>query len=137
MDLDDILNHAEAHETVSGGGEGAVSSLGGEAFLANMAAITDVSTDMLSWDDIPWPVAARPASPSDITFDAIKEFILSPAAHGANVHLRARLHLALLRWHPDKFEGRYLNRVYTRDFMRVKEAVGKIAMVLGQLLRGD
>ncbi|CEL60902.1 chromodomain-helicase-DNA-binding protein 1 [Rhizoctonia solani AG-1 IB] len=52
MDLDDILNHAEAHETVSGGGEAAVSSLGGEAFLANMAAITDVSTDMLSWDDI-------------------------------------------------------------------------------------
>ncbi|KAG9094891.1 hypothetical protein FRC06_010361 [Ceratobasidium sp. 370] len=52
MDLDDILNHAEAHETVTAGGDAAVSSLGGEAFLANMAAITDVSTDMLSWDDI-------------------------------------------------------------------------------------
>ena len=52
MDLDDILNHAEAHETVTEGAEAAISSLGGEAFLANMAAITDVSTVMLSWDDI-------------------------------------------------------------------------------------
>ncbi|GLB37603.1 putative DUF4208 [Lyophyllum shimeji] len=49
MDLDDILNRAEAHETMEGGDGGA--SLGGESFLAQFAAVSDVKNDM-SWEDI-------------------------------------------------------------------------------------
>lgn len=49
MDLDDVLNRAEAHETVTGGDGGA--SLGGEGFLAQFAAVSDVKNDM-SWEDI-------------------------------------------------------------------------------------
>ncbi|CAE6414800.1 unnamed protein product [Rhizoctonia solani] len=78
MDLDDILNHAEAHETVSGGGEAAVSSLGGEAFLANMAAITDVSTDMLSWDDI-IPLEERERAEQEEAEQAEAEAIIQAA----------------------------------------------------------
>lgn len=48
MDLDDILNHAEDHETMQGA-EG--TSLGGESFLAQFAAISDVKND-LNWEDI-------------------------------------------------------------------------------------
>ena len=48
MDLDDILNRAEDHETMTGA-EGA--SLGGEGFLAQFAAVSDVKNDM-SWEDI-------------------------------------------------------------------------------------
>ena len=48
MDLDDILNRAEDHETMTGG-EGA--SLGGEGFLATFAAVSDIKNDM-SWEDI-------------------------------------------------------------------------------------
>ena len=47
MDLDDILNRAEDHETITGGDGGA--SLGGESFLASVAF--DVKTEM-SWEDI-------------------------------------------------------------------------------------
>lgn len=47
MDLDEILNRAEDHETMQGA-EG--TSLGGEGFLAQFAAI-DVKNDM-SWEDI-------------------------------------------------------------------------------------
>jgi hypothetical protein len=40
MDLDDILNRAEDHETVTGGGGGA--PLGSEGFLASVAFVSDV-----------------------------------------------------------------------------------------------
>jgi len=49
MDLDDILNRAEHHETVAATGEGA--SLGGEGFLAQFANVSDVRNDM-NWEDI-------------------------------------------------------------------------------------
>lgn len=50
MDLDDILNRAEDHETMAAGGDGGA-SLGGESFLAQFAAVSDVKNDM-SWEDI-------------------------------------------------------------------------------------
>ena len=50
MDLDDILNRAEDHETMADGGDGGA-SLGGEGFLATFAAVSDVKNDM-SWEDI-------------------------------------------------------------------------------------
>jgi chromodomain-helicase-DNA-binding protein 1 len=48
MDLDDILNRAEDHETIQGA-EGA--SLGGEGFLSQFASVSDIKNDM-SWEDI-------------------------------------------------------------------------------------
>ena len=50
MDLDDILNQAEEHETVGAANAGGA-SLGGEGFLNQMAIVSDVKAD-LSWDDI-------------------------------------------------------------------------------------
>ncbi|KZT26679.1 transcription regulator [Neolentinus lepideus HHB14362 ss-1] len=50
MDLDDILNRAEDHETIAAGSAGGA-SLGGEGFLAQFAAVSDVKNDM-SWEDI-------------------------------------------------------------------------------------
>ncbi|KAF8919828.1 transcription regulator [Mucidula mucida] len=49
MDLDDILTRAEDHETMADGGTGA--SLGGEGFLAQFAAVSDIKNDM-NWEDI-------------------------------------------------------------------------------------
>ncbi|KAI0341938.1 hypothetical protein BDW22DRAFT_219821 [Trametopsis cervina] len=49
MDLDDILNRAEHHETLASNNDG--TSLGGEGFLAQFANISDVKNDM-SWEDI-------------------------------------------------------------------------------------
>ena len=48
MDLDDILNRAEQHETLANN-EG--TSLGGEGFLAQFANVSDVKNDM-AWEDI-------------------------------------------------------------------------------------
>lgn len=51
MDLDDILNRAEDHETMAQAGEAGGASLGGEGFLAQFAAVSDVKNDM-NWEDI-------------------------------------------------------------------------------------
>ena len=50
MDLDDILNHAEDHETLASGGAG-TTSMGGEGFLSQFASVSDIKNDM-SWEDI-------------------------------------------------------------------------------------
>jgi len=50
MNLDDILKSAEDHETMASGGDGGT-SLGGEGFLAQFAAVSDVKNDM-NWEDI-------------------------------------------------------------------------------------
>ena len=50
MDLDDILNRAEDHETEVNERDGGA-SLGGEGFLASFAAVSDIRNDM-SWEDI-------------------------------------------------------------------------------------
>ena len=50
MNLDDILKSAEDHETMATDGDGGA-SLGGEGFLAQFAAVSDVKNDM-SWEDI-------------------------------------------------------------------------------------
>ena len=50
MDLDDILNHAEDHETLASGGAGST-SMGGEGFLSQFASVSDIKNDM-SWEDI-------------------------------------------------------------------------------------
>ena len=54
MDLDDILTKADAFDTDAAAQPGGT-SLGGEGFLSQFAAIQDVKNDMnddLSWDDI-------------------------------------------------------------------------------------
>ncbi len=48
MDLDDILNRAEDHETMAAETS---ASLGGEGFLQQFAVVSDIKND-LSWDDI-------------------------------------------------------------------------------------
>jgi len=50
MNLDDVLKSAEDHETMAADGDGGT-SLGGEGFLAQFAAVSDVKNDM-NWEDI-------------------------------------------------------------------------------------
>jgi chromodomain-helicase-DNA-binding protein 1 len=49
MDLDDIINRAEAYETATAP---TGTSLGGDEFLQQFAAVQDIKTDMASWEDI-------------------------------------------------------------------------------------
>lgn len=88
----------------------------------------------LSFRDIPWPLFQVPKSPALITPHNVAAFLLSPT-HSAQKTRRERLRCALLLWHPDKFEGRYLDRVRESERDAVQEGVKAVARCLHELLQ--
>ncbi|KAG6381945.1 hypothetical protein JVT61DRAFT_569 [Boletus reticuloceps] len=101
----------------------------------------------LTFADIPWPLFStmrRPLRMEDITPEAITTFLLldidGAATPTKNDHCsrrnRDKLKETLLRFHPDKFEGRFMHRVPASDTEVVKEAVGQLARVLNVLMSG-
>lgn len=79
----------------------------------------------------------------DITVEAISTFLLPERVPSNDIpqdidtiqkERRNKLRETMLRFHPDKFEGRILRRVRERDQERVREAVGKVTRAVGELL---
>ncbi|KAF8839101.1 hypothetical protein BDN67DRAFT_906212 [Paxillus ammoniavirescens] len=113
----------------------------------------------LTFADIPWPLfTGQPLSShrsssdhvltltiEEITAEAVSAFLLSdidnllpttPNSSEIKRRDRDKLKETLLRFHPDKFEGRLMRRVLAGDRDRVKEAVGQVARVLNTLMKG-
>ncbi|KAJ7496909.1 hypothetical protein FB451DRAFT_1119953 [Mycena latifolia] len=113
----------------------------------------------LSFSDIPWPIASahrqkpdkkgdskagppHTVSLDDLTVDAIAAFLVPSATSGPSTHAddkkhrKDKLRETILRFHPDKFEGRLLKRVRESDQPRVTEAVGVVVRALNTLM-GD
>ena len=97
--------------------------------------------------DIPWPVyqafgdkSHRPSSLSvdDLTIDAVSTFLLPSSddqdPDALRKDRRERLRDAMLRFHPDKFEGRVMPRVRADEQDVVREAVGVVARALNTLM---
>ena len=114
----------------------------------------------LCFTDVPWPVFPTEVGSSDrkgkrsaaeytvrlddLTADSISRFLLStPQTNASGSTLsddaakkarRDRLRETMLRFHPDKFEGRILPRVQEADRDAVREGVSKVAIALNQLM---
>ncbi|KAL0955854.1 hypothetical protein HGRIS_002056 [Hohenbuehelia grisea] len=118
----------------------------------------------LAFEDIPWPILAAYPKPSkrergskpkpsftseELTPDAISLFILPPSSsssasssHTADEKAvqelkkerKDKLREAMLRFHPDKFEGRVMARVRPQDREKVQTAVGQVARALNTLM---
>lgn len=115
----------------------------------------------LSFEDIPWPVLVKDIGPSldkkgksratnvvqvdieDLTLEDISAFLLPdgrPAESTtsdkdvAKKERRDKLRETMLRFHPDKFEGRIMRSVREADKERVREGVGKVARAINDLL---
>lgn len=115
----------------------------------------------LSFGDIPWPLFV-PVTHSDtahsdsssitlehFTVAAISAFLIpistiSALAQDVGVSLpthdrdkkekKEKLRETMLRFHPDKFEGRVMRKIIETDKDRVREAVGQVARVLNTLM---
>ncbi|KAG8924603.1 hypothetical protein FRC02_010329 [Tulasnella sp. 418] len=87
----------------------------------------------LDFRAIPWPVFPSPDAPSAITKSSVSEFLLS-SLHSSGKSKKQRLREGLLLFHPDRFEGRFLARVKAQDQLVVKEAVGRTARALNELV---
>ena len=98
--------------------------------------------ETLEFDDIPWPVVTaqhqskkRPSVPrrsitiEELTVEAITAFLL-PAGEEKK---KEKLRESFLRFHPDKFEGRFMKFVKESDKEKVKEAIGQVSRVLMSL----
>ncbi|KAI0764330.1 hypothetical protein BD413DRAFT_577011 [Trametes elegans] len=103
----------------------------------------------LRFGDVPWPVLPPSSSSKDdrsvlledFTAEAISAFLLSSAdvpdereAEAAKKDRKERLRETMLRFHPDKFEGRIMRLVRASDKEMVKEAVGVVARTLNTLM---
>lgn len=118
---------------------------------------TEISIESeLTFDDIPWPIAnahrskashSRTMTPritvDELTKEAVATFLLPVHDQGGVEEVerrtkerRERLREAILRFHPDKFEGRFMRRVKETDQERVREAIGQVSRVLNSLMGG-
>lgn len=91
------------------------------------------STQPITFRNIPWPLMRIPTGPESITPQAVGAFLLSPL-HSQDKSRKERLRGAMLRWHSDKFEGRWMARIDESERAKVKEAVGAVARSLTELM---
>ena len=83
---------------------------------------------------MPWPVLKTPSHPEELTAGAIGAFVLSPAHSGEKGH-RDRLKEQLLRWHPDRFESKWLSKVQDPGEKElVRRAAGQVVRGLDELM---
>ncbi|KIK09244.1 hypothetical protein K443DRAFT_451405 [Laccaria amethystina LaAM-08-1] len=106
----------------------------------------------ISFHSIPWPVAAAyqckanksndkkraTFSVDDLTAEAISAFLLDSIsgrpAEERKKERREKLREAFLRFHPDKFEGRFMRGVTREDEEKVRQAIGQVSRALNVLL---
>ncbi|KAG8919042.1 hypothetical protein FRC01_001509 [Tulasnella sp. 417] len=79
-----------------------------------------------------WPVHPPPKSIDDLTKDSISAFVLSDL-HSAEKTKKQRLRDALLLYHPDRFEGKFMAFVRDQDRAQVTEGVGRVVRALNAL----
>ncbi|OCH85061.1 hypothetical protein OBBRIDRAFT_342603 [Obba rivulosa] len=80
---------------------------------------------------VPWPTFHTVTGPDDITHDRVSEFIFHPLRRSMQHKTRRdRLKIELVRWHPDKFNGRTLPRIFVPDQARVGEVAQAVAKCL-------
>ncbi|TFK23150.1 hypothetical protein FA15DRAFT_670755 [Coprinopsis marcescibilis] len=109
------------------------------------------SKRVLRFHDIPWPIAAAYEVGSSkqrsqlsegakavlktehFTQEAISAFLL-PSTDEEKPARKERLRESFLRFHPDKFEGRFLRRVAKEDEELVQETIGQVSRALNNLL---
>jgi hypothetical protein len=87
----------------------------------------------ISYLDIPWPVIDRERA---LTEEDIRIFVLLPPGSEKldDKSKKDRLRETMLRFHPDKFEGRIMARVRPKDQERVKEAMNLVVRTVQKLM---
>jgi len=91
--------------------------------------LADASKDSLTFADFPWPIAAAQdraeVAIDDLTVEAVSAFLFPE-----NVERKERLREAFLRFHPDKFEGRFMHRIQPSEVDKVRAGIGQVSRVL-------
>lgn len=86
-----------------------------------------------AFSDVPWPVMPPVVDVRDITTSGVAKFLLH-AHRTPDKTRKEKLRDAVLRYHPDKFEGRILPRIISEDRARVQEGVSTVMRCLNELM---
>jgi hypothetical protein len=92
----------------------------------------------LQWADFPWPVLSfsGPTKKEDLTSEAVADYVFAPLRlHHDRAMSKERLREIIRRWHPDRFEVKYLARVadlHEREMVR--DGAGMVVRFLNDLL---
>lgn len=88
--------------------------------------------------DIPWPVFTVPTATEDLTSERISTFLLydldNDDGKTESKTRKERIRVALLRWHPDKFQGKMGTRLDIGEREMVLEGVGTVARCLNNMM---
>ncbi|KZO96116.1 hypothetical protein CALVIDRAFT_481585, partial [Calocera viscosa TUFC12733] len=85
---------------------------------------------------IPFPVAQARPTAAQINPQTVAQFILS-TQHSPHKSRKARLKDAMLRWHPDKFEQKWLNKVPEPQRAMAKECASAVAKSVTALMERE
>ncbi len=96
-------------------------------------------SDDLGFGDIPWPVQGESPNISQITAQAVSAFLFFPGDEGIDEAGRGRarkeeLRGTMLRFHPDKFEGRVIPRVRDEERAAVREGANAVTRAVTALM---
>ncbi|PPQ79025.1 hypothetical protein CVT25_002334 [Psilocybe cyanescens] len=91
----------------------------------------------LQWSDFPWPVLSlsTPKRKEDLTMEAVVEYVFAPLNVRDRPVVKDRLKELLRRWHPDRFDTKYLALIVDlNDREMVREGAGVVTRILSDLL---
>ncbi|KAG8771158.1 hypothetical protein FRC12_003816 [Ceratobasidium sp. 428] len=91
-----------------------------------LSSIVPGVNEVFHFEDIPWPTAIPPTSPSSITPEEVARFLFSGPLLDEGMTLKSRIKDCLLRWHPDKFSGRWMQYVVESDKSRVRDGIDAV-----------
>jgi hypothetical protein len=101
-------------------------------YQARWKALLVPAETELRFQDIPWPIAAayegKVVTAEDFTEESIAAFLLDNKQDR-----KERLREAFLRFHPDKFDGRFMGRIVAEDVKKVVETIGQVSRILNLL----
>lgn len=88
----------------------------------------------LGFGDVPWPVQGR-IDVSRVTAETISAFLFPSSSDDGKGRTRKEvLREEMLRFHPDKFEGRVMRRVRSEDKEAVREGANAVARAVMYLM---
>ncbi|KAF8639009.1 hypothetical protein AX17_001788 [Amanita inopinata Kibby_2008] len=90
--------------------------------------------ELLRWESFPWPMLKKPRTAEDITSHAIRVYLFGKWYPEDNKSDKDRAKEHIRRWHPDKFNAKYLPKVIEDDRERVMEAAGAVVRGLNDIL---
>ena len=92
----------------------------------------------LQWADFPWPLLSfsNATKKEDLTLEAVADYVFAPLRlHHDRAMSKERLKEIIRRWHPDRFEVKYLTRVVNlHEREMVREGAGMVVRFLNDLL---